>query len=194
MLWVAGAARDETRYDSGTLFSHPAELKMHKLPALLLVAVSLLTQPASAAPSGAFSKGATRLSVVLGAGYSFDEEYVILGVGAGYYLLDGLELGLNVQTWLGGDPDITQITPELTYVLQTKANFNPYAGVLYRRTLISGLDDLSAYGGRAGLYIPAGNRLFIGAGGVWMKYLDCEESQYRDCSDGYPELTFSFMF
>ena len=119
---------------------------------------------------------------------------MILGVGAGYYLMDGLELGLNLQSWLGGDPDINQITPELTYTLRNKSNFNPYVGALYRRTFISGQDDLSAYGARAGLYIPAGPKLFIGAGGVWLNYIDCDESEYRDCSDIYPELTFSYMF
>ena len=160
--------------------------------ALLATALSL-TGGASLAKDP-FEKGTVRGSVILGAGSSFDESYLILGLGAGYYVLDGLELGLNWQTWLGGDPRINQITPEITYVFRNKSNIDPYVGALYRKTFISGFDDLSAYGGRAGVFIPTGSRYFIGVGGVFLKYTGCSESVYRDCSDVYPEFMFSVPF
>ena len=141
-----------------------------------------------------FSQGAKRVSVIAGAGSSFNENYLILGAGFGYYVLDGLELGVNWQSWLGGDPDINQITPEINYVFRTKSNFDPYVGALYRKTFISGLDDLEAWGGRAGVYLPLGPKYFMGIGAVYLDYVDCEERIYRDCSDVYPEITFSFPF
>ena len=109
-------------------------------------------------------------------------------------VLDGLEIGLNWQTWFGGDPRINQLTPEITYVFRNTTNIDPYVGALYRKTWISGFDDLSAYGGRAGVYFPTGPRFYIGLGGVYLKYTGCSESEYRDCSDFYPEVVFSIQF
>jgi hypothetical protein len=140
-----------------------------------------------------FTKGSKRVTVIAGAGSSFDENYAILGVGAGYFLTDGLEIGINWQTWLGGDPSINQITPELTYVFRNKSNFDPYIGALYRRTFISGLDDLSAYGARAGINFSTGPRSYIGFGMVYLDYQDCTKSVYQDCSDSYPEIAFGFF-
>jgi len=142
----------------------------------------------------AFQQGSKRVSVIVGAGSSFDEDYLILGAGIGYYLIDGLEIGLNWQTWLGGDPSINQLTPEITYVVQTKSGFSPYIGALYRKTFIEDLDDLSAYGGRAGVYLPAGEGYYLGVGAVYLKYSGCSESVYQDCSTIYPEFSFSIPF
>ncbi len=101
---------------------------------------------------------------------------------------------LAVRPWLGGDPRINQLTPEITYVFRNKSNVNPYLGALYRKTWISGLDDLSAYGGRAGVFIPMGPRFFIGVGAVYLKYTGCSETVYKDCTEVYPEFTFSVPF
>ena len=161
---------------------------------IFILTVALLLTSSLSFAVEPFSQGSKRGTLILGAGQSFDESYFILGVGAGYYVLDGLEIGLNWQTWLGGDPRINQLTPEITYVFRNKSNFDPYLGVLYRKTWISGFDDLSAYGGRAGVFIPMGPRFFIGVGAVYLKYTGCSESEYKDCSDVYPEFTFSIPF
>ena len=163
-------------------------------PSIFILSVALLLTSSLSFAADPFSQGSKRGTLILGAGQSFDESYFILGVGAGYYVLDGLEIGLNWQTWLGGDPRINQLTPEITYVFRNKSNFDPYLGVLYRKTWISGFDDLSAYGGRAGVYIPMGPRFFVGVGAVYLKYTGCSESEYKDCSDVYPEFTFSIPF
>jgi hypothetical protein len=159
----------------------------------LLIAVSVTVSMPAAAQDW-FDKGAKRLSVVVGAGSAFDDDYFILGIGGGYYLTNGLELGLNWQTWLGGDPSINQLTPELTYVIKTQSAIHPYIGALYRHTFISGLDDLSAYGGRAGINITTNPRTYFGIGAVYQRYIDCDESTYRDCSSSYPEFVFGFSF
>lgn len=160
----------------------------------VLIASLILVLPGISSAQGLFDKGTKRVSVIAGAGRSFNEDYLILGVGAGYYVANGLELGINWQSWLGGDPSINQITPEVTYVFRNKSNFDPYLGGLYRWTFISGLDDLTAWGGRAGVYITTGQRSFIGIGGVILNYNNCTESIYSSCSDTYPEFLFGFSF
>ena len=168
-------------------------LNSSQLLATIVCALCLLA-PSIASAQDPFSKGTIRGSLILGAGQSFDESYTILGVGVGYYVIDGLEFGLNWQSWLGGDPSINQITPEITYVFVNKSNFDPYLGVLYRKTFISDMDDLSAYGGRAGINVRTGQRAYIGFGGVFLKYTGCSENVFTDCSDSYPEILFSFAF
>jgi hypothetical protein len=152
----------------------------------------MLSTPSLA--QGLYGQGAKRVSVIAGAGRSFDEDYLILGVGFGYYVIDGLEFGLNWQSWLGGDPNINQLTPEITYVFRNRSNFDPYLGALYRRTFISGFDDLSAWGGRAGVNISTGMGSWIGIGAVFLQYLDCSDSIYSECSATYPEFSFAFSF
>jgi hypothetical protein len=141
-----------------------------------------------------FAKGRTRLSASAGWGSSFNEDYVVLGLGAGYYLMRGLEAGLDSEFWLGSDPTITKVSPQLRYVFDNAAAFKPYLGAFYRRTFFSGFDDLDSVGGRFGAYFPLGTRAYTGLGGVYERYLDCENTVYQDCSQLYPEFTISAVF
>lgn len=141
-----------------------------------------------------YSQGTMKLSVIGGFGESFDDDYIILGAGAGYYIIDGLELGLNYQYWFSGDPDFHQVTPELTYVFRHPSSIDPYIGILYRRLLIDGLDDLSGIGGRAGVNITLNDRAYLGVGAVYVDYKSCDEETYVDCDETYPELTLNFTF
>ena len=143
---------------------------------------------------GLYEQGSKRVSVVAGVGQSFDDDYLILGAGVGYFVLNGLELGVNWQIWLVGDPTINQITPELTYVFRTRSIFDPYLGGMYRWTFISEYDDLAAWGGRAGVNIATGESSYVGIGAVFLDYVDCAESVYQSCSEVYPEFTFAFAF
>jgi hypothetical protein len=149
--------------------------------------------------STAFSKGSTSFGAVLGSGNSFDENYFVVGAGAGYYIIRGLELGLDAQYWFSGGPSITKVTPKVTYVLPKISNINPYFGAFYRRTFygdddINGtrLEDQNSYGYRAGAYINTDNRVYIGGGLVHEKYMDCNQS--LDCSSTYPEIIFTVSF
>jgi len=71
---------------------------------------------------------------------------------------------------------------------------SPYIGAFYRRTYIDNLSDLNSAGGRAGVYIAAGQNAHIGVGAVYESYLDCDETLYIDCADTYPEISFTFAF
>ena len=161
----------------------------------LLILLTLVFRPEPVfAQSGLFDSGAKRFSVVLGNASSFGNDYIVLGLGAGYYVIDGLDLGFDVQAWLGDDPSIYQITPEARYTLQITDVLAPYAGVLYRETIIENRDNTSAYGAKAGLNVIIGSNSYIGAGIVTIKYNDCRESVLVSCSETYPELAVLFSF
>lgn len=168
-----------------------------KIASRVLFAAVLATLPAAATAAGVaglFSQGRAHFAIVGGSGEAFDQSYFVLGVGARYHLFDGLSIGLHVESWTGGDPGITKITPSVQYVFYQVPRISPYLGVFYRRTQVEDLPDLDSTGGRAGVYLSAGSNAFFGAGVVQETYLDCKDSIYRDCSDTYPEVSFTFIF
>ncbi len=97
-----------------------------------------------------FSKGSARLSLLVGSNTAFDQDYSVIGIGVGYYVTDGLEAGLDAETWQGNSPHIYRISPELRYVLYTVQPIKPYAGLFYRRTFIEDHGDHNEAGVRAG--------------------------------------------
>jgi hypothetical protein len=143
--------------------------------------------------AGAFSQGRTHFFVGAGSGQAFDESYLVLSVGASYYLFDGLSVGLSYETWTGGDPDMYKITPSVQYVFH-QVPLKPYVGAFYRRTSIDGLPDLDSVGARAGIYFQAGRNAYFGVGAVYESYLDCSTTVYRSCESTYGEATFTFAF
>jgi len=170
---------------------------MTKTGTTLVTAVlaAIAAAPVMAADvAGVFSRGRTHLSVVGGSGSAFNDSYFVLGVGASYYLADGLNIGLSAESWTGGDPGITKITPSVQYVFYQVPSVSPYVGAFYRRTYIDNLPDLDSVGGRAGVYLAAGRNMFVGIGAVYESYLDCDTRLYSDCTDTYPEISFTFAF
>jgi len=162
---------------------------------VIALAVCALSFPAAAQQvAGVFGKGRTHLVVTAGTGYAFDESYFVLGLGATYYLLDGLGVGLLFESWSGSDPGMTKITPSVQYVFHRVQVVKPYVGAFYRRTDVDGLPDLDSVGARAGAYLQAGRNAFIGLGAVYESYLDCEKSVYRSCDSTYGELSFTLAF
>jgi len=174
---------------------------MNKLTVLLmLLSVSHVVTAASVGTGGintAFSKNATSVGVVVGSGSAFNDDYIIMGVGANYYLAKGLELGIDVQHWFSGDPSITKVSPKITYVFTQPKVFKPYLGVFYRRTFYGdyngrSIDDQNSYGYRAGAYFSSDNRVYIGGGVVYEEYTDCNPAY--DCSTTYPEIIVTVSF
>jgi hypothetical protein len=141
-----------------------------------------------------FSKGSARLSLLFGSNTAFNQDYSVIGIGAGYYVTDGLEAGLDAETWQGNSPRIYRISPELRYVLYSVEPVKPYAGIFYRRTFIEDHGGHNEAGVRAGGIVLAGQRAYFGAGVVYEQRLNCDRSIYSSCSDVYPELMFAVMF
>ena len=166
------------------------------IASFLLTASLLLcaARPAHAAGTDPFAGGSMRASVLVGNGYAFNESYLIIGVGFGYFLANGLELGLDGEYWTSSDPGITKISPSVRYVVPTGGSLRPYVGAFYRYTMIENYDDLNSTGGRAGIYFVSGKGSYFGAGAVYEKYLSCDEAVYHSCSDTYPEIIFAIAF
>jgi len=139
-----------------------------------------------------FDKGKTTASIAIGSGNFFGENYLIIGGGVGYYLMNGVEAGLDVDIWTGGEPSIYEVTPKLSYVYDNPSRLKPYLGVFFNRTYIENQEDSDAIGYRAGVYMPTGNRAHIGIGFVYKELQDCTETIFYDCSDSYTEVSLIF--
>ena len=167
---------------------------------LMLLGLSNAAVAASVGTGGvgtAFSKNSTSVGVVLGSGSAFDDNYAILGLSVGYYVVNGLELGIDLQHWFSGEPSITKVSPQIRYVFTQPKVVKPYLGAFYRRTYYGSyrgidLDDQDSYGYRAGAYFSTDNRVYIGGGVVYEQYKDCAE--FTDCSSTYPEILFTVSF
>ncbi|MBW2611319.1 MAG: hypothetical protein JRE12_02990 [Deltaproteobacteria bacterium] len=144
--------------------------------------------------AGAFEKGSSRASIVVGSGWTLDNSYVILGLGAGYYVFDGLEIGLDGEAWLGGDPDIYKLSPQMKYTLPVQSRVRPYVGAFYSHIFIDGYDDLDTTGVRGGVYFTSDEKWFFGVGAVYESYLNCDDTILSSCDNIYPEVSFSFSF
>ena len=165
-----------------------------KISALAILACALLPPAQAQQVAGVFSKGRTHLYLSGGVGTSFGEDYVVLGAGAEYFLLDGFSAGLAFESWSGADPDFTKVTPSVRYVFYSVPSVKPYVGAFYRRTDYSGGQSLDSTGVRGGVFIETGRRAYIGFGVTYESYLDCQPSVYGPCDSTYPELSFGFVF
>jgi hypothetical protein len=141
-----------------------------------------------------FKQGSLRVSIAVGSGEAFENDYTIIGLGAGYYLKDGVELGLDGEAWLGDDPNIYTLSPQAKYILSRQSRFRPYVGAFYTHSFIENEDDLDSVGGRGGVYLVQDDRWYIGVGAVYESYLNCDEEILDSCDDIYPEITVSFTF
>jgi hypothetical protein len=172
-------------------------LRLTLSAALLVLAVSLPQRGSADVGVGAgtsFGQGRATLSVFGGSGSAFSQSYFVLGVGANYYVIQGLGLGLNFESWLGNTPGIYKLTPNVQYVFTLIPSVQPYVGVFYRRVFVDDLSDLNSVGTRVGAYLPVGPNTHFGLGGVYEKYLDCNQSSYHSCDDFYPEISFTVSF
>jgi len=167
---------------------------------LILLGANHIASAASVGTGGigtAFSKNSTSVGVIVGSGSAFNDNYIILGAGVGYYVARGLELGIDVQRWFSGEPSITKLSPKITYVFTQPKVVKPYIGAFYRRTYFGdfkgfSIPDEDSFGYRAGAYFSSNNRVYIGGGIVYEKYKDCAPS--FDCSITYPEIIITVGF
>jgi len=161
---------------------------------LFLSALSIYSFSARAASVGnaAFSQGSTTLGIAAGSGSQGDEDYFILGVGIGYYLLQGLEIGVDAQHWFSGKPSISKISPQVRYIFTQQKQLKPYLGVFSRRTYIENQENYNSFGYRAGAYLLANDGVYMGGGIVYEEYTDC--TRFIECSSTYPEIIITISF
>ena len=151
---------------------------------LNVFSISILADP--------FDKGNTTATFALGSGKTLNENYLIIGAGIGYYIKDGIEVGVEVDYWSGGDPSIYEITPKLSYVYDNASQLKPYLGVFYNRTFIEGLDNSDAVGYRAGVLMYSSRNAYLGAGIVHKELQDCTNTLFLKCSETYSEISIIF--
>jgi hypothetical protein len=149
---------------------------------------------AAGVEAGMFREGSVRASLLFGSGTAFGETYSVIGAGVGYYVVANVELGLDAESWQGAQHRISRVSPQVTYVVPFGEGFRPYAGIFYRRTFISGYEDVSDAGGRAGALFLYGRKAYLGAGIVYERHLGCERAVYDRCAESYPELIVAIMF
>ena len=159
---------------------------------------SATVSASSSAPvqaAGMFSKGNKRVTGTLGWGHSFNTDYLLLGIGAGYYLANGLDVGVDFEGWLIGDPSIYKLSPRADYVLWKMKRIKPYAGAFYRWNFVgNGYDDKNSLGGRAGaFYQSRGGRSMAGAGVVYERYLNLDD-RFGSSDVVYPEVFVTVAF
>lgn len=171
--------------------AHPSnQVRDLTLPLLMVLALA----PMFASAENGFEQGKMRISASAGTGSVNNVNYFQLGVGAGYYLWDGVEVGLDVRSWLGGRYKIHEVSPSVTYVFTHFESFKPYGGVLYRRTFIGGRDDVSAHGARGGLFLQYSENLRLRAGIAAIRHHDCDRTVNAECTEFYPEFSAGLYF
>jgi hypothetical protein len=143
----------------------------------------------------AFGRGSVRLTLLLGTGSTVTDTYFILGGGLGYFVLDGLEVGLDYEAWLFGTPVMQRLSPEIRYVFHMVPVVKPYVGFFYRHTFIKKYDDFDYLGGRLGVYVaPEQSPHYFGGGAVYEHMLSCTSDAFIDCDQWYPEVTIGVLF
>ena len=152
----------------------------------------LLTSSAIYADGGVFSVGTKNVGVTVGSDSSFGNNYTVIGANVNYFIIDSLSLGASYKAFLGGNPDINQVTVPVTYYLPLEnTTYRPYLGAFYNRTFIEKpYKDYNIYGGRAGLSLQTSQNSFMSFGWVQEFSNTADDSENR----GYPEFSGGFSF
>lgn len=167
-----------------------------------LLLAAFLAAASASAETGALdlrplvARGRVELSVGGGWGAFNAHDYLLLLLGGGYYLRDGLSAGLTGEAWLGSSPQIYALSPHVRDVLlDVPWRYKPYVGAFYRRTAYSrDFKPLDSSGASAGLVFPLSPRAYATAGLVYERYFRCDPALYTSCGGTYPEIGLQFSF
>lgn len=164
------------------------------LAALLVVASSAWADDAAPAERPTpFDRGKIALSAGGGTTSAFGHEYYDIGGGVGYFVLDGVELGLSGLVQFGSDPTIEKVSPSLRYIAQPLAHRSPivpYVGTFYTHWFVGGgLGDVDTVGGSfGGMYVSGQIVLGLGLG-----YEKIVSQCTTNCATFYPDFTISLV-
>jgi hypothetical protein len=139
-----------------------------------------------------FDRG--HISLMVGGGSQTVNNYRYLGVGLGlgYYVLDGVELGLFALHEFGSGPSLNEVSPSFQYVARPLVGswpLIPYAGVFYNHWFVGApFSDSDTAGTRAGVVYLSG-KVIAGIGVVYEHVLSaCSQT----CDQVYPDVTLGF--
>lgn len=153
----------------------------------------------TAQAKGPFDQGSMRIAVGGGTSTNINGDTAfIIGGGLNYYLVDGLEVGLDGDYWFGADPGRWSLSPQARYVLHFIPVLKPYAGAFMRQIFIDEpYDDLTSLGVRAGAFWVSGGGSFFGFGvahEVFTAGCDEDDEGVDSCAITYPEITLAIAF
>lgn len=194
---LAQTSPGSTQRDSATVVTPaPTPLDTAKVVPPATTPAVVTSPPAQPRQNaGMFSKGRKRVSVTGGWSHSLGEDYLLVGVGAGYFLANGLDVGVDFEGWFFGNPTVYKLSPRADYVMWKSPRMKPYVGGFFRRTFITGgAEDLNSLGGRAGVFYKGTRGGMVGAGAVYERYLNCDDTLYSSCDTFYPEIFFAVSF
>jgi hypothetical protein len=163
------------------------------------LAVAVFASPAFADDSAPprptpFDRGKIGISIGGGSTSAFSHTYYVLGGGVGYFVLDGVELGLSGLVQFGADPSIEKLSPSLRYVAQPlvgKWPVIPYVGGFYTHWFVGKpYPDVDTVGGRGGGLFVSG-QVVLGLGVVYERIIS---ACTMDCDLVYPDVTISLSF
>ena len=158
---------------------------------LLLCLAAAVPAAEITANKGIFAKGKLYGGVTGGYISTSGDNYLMLGLGLGYSLADGLGVGLDYETWLVGSPTVNKLAPWVGYTFWKVEKVKPYVAAFYRQSWVSGYDDYQDIGARLGVFMPRG-RSYLGLGVVYEYRLDAPS--YLDDDNWYPEVRFAVGF
>lgn len=138
-----------------------------------------------------FDRGRFSLTGGGGSQRTLEHRYFVIGAGVGYFVLDGVELGLAATHWFGSGPSISELAPAVRYVAQPlvgRSPLIPYVGAFYNHGFLGDdLPDVDTVGARGGLLYVSG-QLVLGLGVAYERVVSACTT---DCSLVYPDLTIS---
>jgi len=139
-----------------------------------------------------FSQGQWRGGITGGWVSTSGDDYLLLGVGAGYNFIDGFTGGLDYEVWLIGSPTVHKLAPWVGYTFYQVQKVHPYVAAFYRQNWVGGeFDDYQDIGARLGIFMPRG-RTWLGIGAVYEHRLDAPANV--DAGNWYPEIRFAVGF
>ncbi|HEX2689561.1 MAG TPA: hypothetical protein VHN14_23235 [Kofleriaceae bacterium] len=166
----------------------------------VVAAVAVLLGEAHADPSFGgsspretpFDRGHVSVTAGGGSQSAFGFRYFGAGIGVGYYVLDGLQLGIFGLHEFGNGPRLNKVSPSLEYVAQPLVGswpVIPYTGAFYNHWFVGDPgSDIDTLGSRAGVLYLSG-RIIAGIGIVYEHVLStCSQ----DCDSVYPDVTLGF--
>lgn len=155
---------------------------------VLLTTLLLLSNLAHAATLSASSKS---VGIKLSSASIGSESYTIVGASINYFVVDNLSIGAGYEYWFSGSPSVSKLSLDSTYYIPLSEQFKPYAGLLYSRYFLENIDDVDAYGYRAGIaYINS--PMLLSAGIRQEKYTS--DDVYFSDDDPTAELVIGFAF
>lgn len=168
-------------------------MKAKRIIAILFCIIPVMFSglPAAADP---FQEGNTRTWVSIGRGEAFRDDYLLLGMGFGYFPVDQFEIGVEAEYWLGGSPYIQKIGLQTQYIIPVKYRLKPCAGIFYRYAVVSAIADMKSYGFRGGVYANLGETVVLGCGIAHEIYLSGDAVEFSSYGGTYPEITVSVVF